>query len=195
MSGTRIISDAALSWQKSSRYMTSFFLQQLATVVEITIQLVFTIASIFLFLPVLAGAIIMNWSHQVFNRILPYVGASILGLFALSVTIPFHFQGFVNLLSKCEWFENDLSCPHAPYGDPTGDGIGLSRLPGLDVLSYAWTVGFGLPTLTLAAIAVFCGKFTERRPIDMILKSGLLAFAVFSASRLYKYGVIADWTD
>jgi hypothetical protein len=131
-----------------------------------------------------------------FLRVIGIFGLVLVLTFLVCVTVPFYFQGYSDLLARCQFSTvvpaGGLACVHSPPGwiDQTWTRFGLVRF-----FSYLFSLHFGFTALWLAALALLFGRLSKNQVIDKSFRALALTFVIWTAAEFYKYNAIAYWFE
>jgi hypothetical protein len=115
------------------------------------------------------------------RKALAWAGIVAIAVFAIAITIPFHFQGYKELASKCS--------SGAYCGPGRGLGITQFQIPGM----YSYILTFyevGYVYLLATSFAVIAGQFTKNQIVDYSTKFASLGFVAFTLFEFNQYQII-----
>jgi hypothetical protein len=121
---------------------------------------------------------------QAFRQAIFWCGVFAALVFALAVTIPYHYQGYKELGIMCatEWSER---CG-------PGRGLGITQFGPVSIYSYILTFPFGRVYLFLAVVAICAGKVSRNLSVDIMTKILPLGFICFCYLEFDQFKIIND---
>jgi hypothetical protein len=106
-----------------------------------------------------------------------------LAVFAIAVTLPYHFGGYRELAESCA-INRTSACSHTK-------GFGLTKYYFPGMYSYVLTFKeFGYPFLGINGLIALGASFSRHGAIDYIARAILAAFAVYSVYAFESYSII-----
>jgi hypothetical protein len=114
---------------------------------------------------------------------LAWSGIAMMAVFAITITFPFHFQGYKELGINCMKVFSDDCGP--------GKGLGITQYDIPNIYSYALTFqSLGYVYLFTAGLAAIFGKFTKNPFIDYTAKFVVVGFIAFTFLEFDQYEII-----